>query len=159
MASLRNDVASKGAGQLAKSTLFSVFVAAAADEKTNVREKFANPGSLAVLIFPFITYLDIFYNFDYSLDLFDVWKGSYGIVSAFGPHNLEERVQDVRDALGEEDSTWVEVSNTPLDGKEDTAESLLRMWDLVEENPGIGAVVSVVGLVSYLRVVLQWSSG
>ena len=70
--------------------------------------------------------------------------GTFGIVSGFG-HNLEERVQGVRDVL--EDSPWVEVTSSPKNGNEDTAISLTKMWEIVEENKNIGAIVSVVGLV------------
>ena len=78
--------------------------------------------------------------------------GTYGIVSGFGV-NLADRVQGVRDVL--DDSLWVEVSESPKNGYEDSDKSLARMWDLVQENKDIGAIVSVVGLV---RRVYCWSA-
>lgn len=74
--------------------------------------------------------------------------GTFGVVSGFGD-NLQKRVQGVRDGL-QEDGVWIEVSNSPKNGLEDTAVSLEKMWELVEEYPDLGAVVSVVGLVSKL---------
>jgi ABC-type sugar transport system substrate-binding protein len=72
--------------------------------------------------------------------------GIFGIVAAWNTsENLVERSQGVRDGLADID--WKEVINSPKNGMEDTVVSLEKMWELVEENPGIGAVVSVVGLV------------
>lgn len=82
--------------------------------------------------------------------------GTYGILSGLGP-NLEERVRGVRERLGEEKSEWVEISppegdaDSAKNGSEDVQTSLDKMWELVEENPGIGAIVSVMGLVRTRR--------
>ena len=70
--------------------------------------------------------------------------GTYGIVSGTAG-NLIEREMGVRDGL--EGSGWIEVSESPKDGKEDSDISLDKMWEVVNEND-VQAVVSVVGLVS-----------
>ena len=72
--------------------------------------------------------------------------GTYGIVSGFGL-NLAEREQGVRDVLS--DTPWKEVAGSPKNGREDSHISLEKMWELVDENPAIDAIVSVVGLVSW----------
>ena len=81
--------------------------------------------------------------------------GYYGIVSGFG-ENLNQRVRGVRDGLADTPS-WKEVNSSPKNGMEDIAISLEKMYELANENKdpagdgdgGLGAIVSVVGLVSY----------
>lgn len=81
--------------------------------------------------------------------------GRYGIVSGFGDaDNLNERVRGVRDVLAP--TMWKEVDDSPKNGREESYNSLLKMYELVEENPGLEAIVSVVGLVSYLLFEKQY---
>jgi len=70
--------------------------------------------------------------------------GRFGVVSGFGD-NLSERVRGVREVL--DGSDWIEVGPQPKNGEEDIDKSLQKMWELVEEYPGINAIVGVVGLV------------
>lgn len=72
--------------------------------------------------------------------------GTFGVVSGFGD-NLAKREQGVRDVLAE-NGRWIEVENSPKNGFEDTDQSLARMWDFTREYDDLGAIVSVVGLVS-----------
>eukprot|EP00584_Thalassiosira_punctigera_P010290 CAMPEP_0172545676 /NCGR_PEP_ID=MMETSP1067-20121228/15545_1 /TAXON_ID=265564 ORGANISM="Thalassiosira punctigera, Strain Tpunct2005C2" /NCGR_SAMPLE_ID=MMETSP1067 /ASSEMBLY_ACC=CAM_ASM_000444 /LENGTH=649 /DNA_ID=CAMNT_0013332467 /DNA_START=297 /DNA_END=2243 /DNA_ORIENTATION=+ len=66
--------------------------------------------------------------------------GKFGIIRA-GGKNIQERYEGVREALL--NSKWEEVANSPLDCGGNSTLAALQMFELVETNPDIGAILPV----------------
>ena len=81
--------------------------------------------------------------------------GNYAMLTGIGP-NLPLRVQGVRDFLA--DTDWVEVADSPKNGLLDPQYSIDKMWEIIEENPNLDAIVAVVGLPMFMDNTTSWKN-